>query len=685
MILKQKILCSLLKSNSLHFRIKFQLKVWLGIYIVLIYTSLAFGQSKKIDSLLRVLPQLNNDSLRIKVMNELSSNLRQVEIERALHFANEALGLAKRTKQLYGIADAYGNLGSIAQGQGDYPQAIKYFYQALEIREKLQNQKLIATCLNSIAFTYYSQMNYTEALNYYKKALNIRKAIKDEEGLGYTYNGLGLTHEKMNHLDSALFHYQQALFYRKKIGNQARVAGTISNLAGYYYISQNYTQALRYARDAIKIFRKFNEKHNLLDALLHQTRILHKLKNFDEAFESSRECLELARKLGSKNYIKEVYKTLSEIYQDMGDYENALQSYQQYSVYKDSIFNIERSREFNRFRAERKESENKILHTKSQYREIKISNQQLIIQRQSIWIFVIIFGLIAGAGLVFFLWFTNKKLKSSYTLLNQKSREITRQKEQITQIADSLLEANIIINEQKNELSRSLEFKDKLFAVVSHDFKSPLNSLQGALLLFKQGVISAEQTQDILIKLTDKVAHTLNFVDNLLYWAKSQMQGIEPHPQILDLKTITQENIDLYQSQASQKQVCLDSKISDPIFAWADNDMIKLVLRNLISNAIKFTKNQDRIEVSAISENGHVHVWVSDTGQGIAPENQDKLFGKENYSTAGTANEIGTGLGLMVCKEFVEKNEGHIWVESSLGKGSTFHFTLPSLKAKSAI
>ncbi len=234
------------------------------------------------------------------------------------------------------------------------------------------------------------------------------------------------------------------------------------------------------------------------------------------------------------------------------------------------------------------------------------------------------------------------------------------------------------LEKQKAELTEMNVLKDKLFSLVSHDFRSPLRSLIGTLSLFLKGTVSGEEMRQITGGLLEKMENTSNMLDNLLIWAKSQLKGMQISPIILDLHLITEEVIKLLEPQAENKNVLLKNRVLPGVFAFADLEMVKLVLRNLVSNAVKFSKNESSVEIFARKVNEIVTISVKDQGVGITEEQKKKLFSLENFSTLGTANERGMGLGLMLCKDYVEKNYGKIWVESEQNIGSTFSFSLPS-------
>ncbi len=256
--------------------------------------------------------------------------------------------------------------------------------------------------------------------------------------------------------------------------------------------------------------------------------------------------------------------------------------------------------------------------------------------------------------------------------VNRKVDEITRQK-------NELLIHHIQIDIQKESLKKLNSLKDKLFSIISHDLRSPLTTLQGFIhMLSTFKAINESEQKMILERVDERLSLSLDLLDNLLLWTSSQMNQLKIEPAPHQLLPLVDENIRLLKILADKKQINLERKVSAGIQIYADLNMTKSVLRNLISNAIKFTPEGGRIDVEASTRNGYVEISVRDSGIGIPQEQQKKLFsGLEHFSTPGTNNEKGTGLGLILCKEFVENNHGRIWVTSKKSEGSTFAFTLP--------
>mgnify|MGYP001057355548 CR=1 FL=1 len=235
--------------------------------------------------------------------------------------------------------------------------------------------------------------------------------------------------------------------------------------------------------------------------------------------------------------------------------------------------------------------------------------------------------------------------------------------------------------ESEKRLSELNATKDRFFSIIAHDLMSPFGSILGFSDLLINEVKEKNYAHiDKYAKNIQKSAgKTKDLLNNLLVWAQSQTGKIEFKPEYIELKTVIETVLELLNHTSERKAITFSKNLPDNSFIFADEQMINAMLRNLISNAIKFSNFGKEIKINVKFENDKVTVSVIDNGTGIQQEDLTKLFSIEhNYSTPGTGNEIGTGLGLLLCKEFVEMHKGKIWVESKPGKGSAFHFTIPN-------
>ena len=257
--------------------------------------------------------------------------------------------------------------------------------------------------------------------------------------------------------------------------------------------------------------------------------------------------------------------------------------------------------------------------------------------------------------------------------LHKKNLEIELQKKEIVVKAE-------LLEKRAKELRESNAVKNKLFSVISHDLKAPMYAIRNVLDSATQAEMSPGELQELLPEMVKDLNYTTALMENLLQWAKFQMKSDIIRPESLDISQEVSDVVRLFQPQYRAKKISVEMKTEIPAYAWADKNVTNLVLRNLLSNAIKFTPQNGRIIIGASQSIGGVEVYVQDNGRGMSRQEMSKINNGNFYSTKGTNNEAGTGLGLMICKEFLAKNDGRLMVESEPGIGSTFSFTLPLAK-----
>lgn len=243
-----------------------------------------------------------------------------------------------------------------------------------------------------------------------------------------------------------------------------------------------------------------------------------------------------------------------------------------------------------------------------------------------------------------------------------------------------LAEKNIEIIRQKQELEDLNNLKTKFFSIISHDLREPLLSLKGVLNLLDDDLLDKKESKSVINQLKLQFNVTTNLMDNLLIWAKTQMQGEKLNKGGFNLYDVVKENINLQRTNVIQKQIVIQNMLPKDIQVYADKEMIKVVVRNLINNALKFTPANGNITVDYKLESRKVKICVSDTGVGLSQQELQQIFKRNFFSKSGLNEEKGTGLGLILCQEFIKKNNGSFNVESKKEEGSTFFFTLPLFK-----
>jgi two-component system sensor histidine kinase/response regulator len=273
--------------------------------------------------------------------------------------------------------------------------------------------------------------------------------------------------------------------------------------------------------------------------------------------------------------------------------------------------------------------------------------------------------------LIFFALYWLKKENVGYQasilnkniLLNATNLEIEAQKKEIIKKASELEELNLL--------------KNKLFSVISHDLKGPIYAQRNLFENIEKYDLPVEDIKLLVPEILKEMNFTLNLMDNLLQWSKSQMNAQIINQELIDTSTMVNDAANLVRLQAKTKGINLIIQSNSCAYVYADKNMIDLVLRNLISNAVKFSQDNNSITVTINEINSDVVISVIDNGVGMTHEEMEKISRNIFYSSKGTANESGTGLGIMLCQDFLRKNESTLQIKSEAGKGSTFYFRLP--------
>lgn len=279
---------------------------------------------------------------------------------------------------------------------------------------------------------------------------------------------------------------------------------------------------------------------------------------------------------------------------------------------------------------------------------------------------------------IFYGLFLIKKENNGYQFfILSKNEELRLRNEEIQEQQIVIAEKAALLQKQTEELVALNGLKNQLFSVIAHDLKSPMYALRNLFRNMQQQDMPASEIKQMVPDVVNDLNYTTSLMDNLLQWAKSQMQADAVKPVRMDLFPLVEEVIRMLRLQAEQKNISVTHSLHVNTMVFADTDMVNLVLRNLISNAIKFTPNGGSVNIETNLAAEFAEVFINDTGKGMSAEEIKKIRENNFYTTSGTASESGTGLGLMLCKEFLSKNGGQLHIDSDPGMGSTISFTLP--------
>jgi signal transduction histidine kinase len=565
--------------------------------------------------------------------------------QESLNYALELFEIYKKGDDVKSLTNVLNTIGNAYFELDIYNRAYDYFLKSLKMAEEIEDKMTVAITTYNIARVYRVQENYEKAMEWIINARDLSRAIDDTIGEAYIANQLGKIYLSQKKYEQAREHFEEGIKMCRRYQVQDLLPFAINDLAGLLVELGELDTARELYAESNKIMEGMRNKIGMAESLLGQAKMEIAGEFYESALTYLSQSLELSREIYDLELQSRIKATYSELYEKMGDYKNALRTYKNFKSLEDSIFNSRKMVELSKLQ---QEYENE---TKDKEIALQKKNLERVEMIQNILVVILALIII----LMINLYRSGQRRRKINQLLVKHQNEMEiRGKE--------LMELN--------------HLKDKFFSIISHDLRSPVNALSGVLDLMEQGAITPEEQRSLIKSLQGQFEQTRNLLDNLLDWALVQMDKIVVKLESLELHKVVAGNIKLLRV-AQEKRIDLKNNVNENLKVLSDPNMVNLVLRNLMLNAIKFTNNGGEVVVSAEQEGEWVVVSVKDNGVGISPENLDQIFDKStHYSTRGTANEKGTGLGLKLCKEFVEKNGGKIWVESEVGKGSTFKFTL---------
>ena len=601
----------------------------------------------------------------------------------ALKYLYKSLNKFEEINNKDGISHCLINIGNIYRNQGNYLFAMRNFQSSLKIDEETNDIKGISHSLIHIGIIYYEMKDYNKAIEYYKKALDINKKLNNKVEITYCLNNIALVYEKQNKLIESLDYYDKCIELGQEI-NFEHILGWANNGKGVVLSKQKkYDEALDFLTKALEIRLSRDDKKDIAQSYNSIGNLYLKTNQLNKAKDYLLKGYKIAEEIDNDLNLAGSAKGLAELYEQYGNYKKANLFNKIYKQFSDSILNQENIKKLAAIEIRMQFEKEKQVIALEQQKKDALSKEKLKRQR-----------IVNIASILGFLLMTLLSLIALINIIQKrKANKILReQKEQILNKNIELQNLNEEIQTQSEELkdkNDKLEelnaTKNKLFSIIAHDLKSPFNSLLGISeqLAEDHKSYNDEELDTYLNLIKEGTVKTYNLLENLLTWAQSQTDRIKFTPEQINIKELTNNIVSLLTENAKRKEINIISNLENSESILADANMLNTVIRNLISNAIKFTPKGGSITIRSENKIGEnkkefILISISDTGVGIPSDLRSKLFAiSDSISTKGTENETGTGLGLVVCKEFVERHGGKIWLESEMGKGSSFRFTIP--------
>jgi signal transduction histidine kinase len=656
------------------------------VLVCVFFTTYSFAQNP-LPSLLTRLSLVAQDTNRVQLLESIADYYENIKPDSATFYTNDALILSERLNYTYGIANANRLLGEQDLDHGRMADAKIRFEKALPLFEKIRNLKGISGVNNALGVWSAKQGNYEDATQSFLKALSINEQMNDTTGIVQAYIKLGSVNLQNGDLDKALECYTKGnalvknrpasdetgtllndignvyaskkdpttslKYYLEGLSkitdpqlNEVRIL-LLGNAGGTYHDLGNNALAYRYDKEALTLIRQTGLKESEIVVLVNIATLLRDTKP-----DSSAILLNQAFKIASdihQNYlILGVYQAMVDLDKQKGDYKEAEQLLEKRNLLQDSLFTIKKAEDISALQSNYRLAQQKV----------KLQNLQLINQKFKFHQILLI-GIIVTVVLLLIVVFIFY-IRTGY-------------------INKVLVESQNELKKQKEELYKSNTFKDKLFSIIGHDLRSPVAGVVGMLRLVEDDGVLAEDLKAFVPQLKEQSEATLDILDKLLMWGKSQLTGITNNRSVFNVKELIIKNIILYKNAALQKGISLVDRSSEGIPIYADITHVDFVIRNIVANAIKYTNIGGEIEIGAVADRitGYTTIFIKDNGIGISKELQQQIFEPGNKSMDGTQKEKGNGIGLMLCKEFAEDNDGKIEIQSEIGQGTQFLISFP--------
>jgi len=532
----------------------------------------------------------------------------------ALENGIRALRLFEEAGNIESQGLIYNNLGLIYFEMSLFSEALECQFKALKIKEQNSNKAILANTLNNISMIFSRLFNLEKALEYAQKALLLRKEINDSRGISSSYNELGRIFDKMNDFEKAIEYFSESIKMKRELNIQSGLGQSLENLGMIYLKQKKYEESGKCLIEAKRIYEELGEQKAVTGIYRNISSLFIQVGKYEEALVYIKRSHDLSKSLNLKDKLRDSYKLLSEIYGKRNNFRKALAYYVMYSKTNEELLNFQKQQELGNISA--------------RYENDKKDKENEIYKLKNIELVRI-----------------NKELKRS-----------------------------------KSELQRSNSAKDKFFNIVAHDLKNPFSILYttSELLSTYFDELTVKKQREYINTINLSTKHLLKLLENLLEWSRSQSGLRQFNPERFNFNEILASCVELSKPNADLKNISLEVYADPKIFIFADKNMIKTVIRNFLANAIKFTKNGGKISAAGEVKEGKFIFKVTDNGVGIRKKDLPKLFVIDrHFTTIGTANEKGTGIGLLLCREFIEKHKGKVFVESIYRKGSVFGFEIP--------
>jgi len=601
---------------------------------------------------------------KVDSLNETAFNRKRFDVAGSMSILFASENLASSINYQKGLAVAYLYEAGIFQQNGFEKRALATYYQSLRLFQNLKDTFNIARASKEIAASLQADKKTKEALELFNQTLLVYASLHKRNEIANIKNSIGLIEMDLGQTARARKYFQEALetsLDEKYLYGEKK---SLYNLGLLEEKEGNLMSAEAFFKRSMVTDKILNDKYGEALNLLALSSIQSKRNQADSVIYFSKHAYDNAAVIGASNLLKEAAVKLVDAYRNKGDnreagkWQDSLVHILQLQIdnekgYAFNFIDIIKNQDLLKFNAE-----NEVLVTK------RVEKQQLTIIIVGTFILIIV-AVFAVLALV------------NYQRQRFFGKELKKKNAIIEKNASSLDQLNKEISQQNLLLEEENRTKNKLLSIISHDLRTPMVNTKGILNLLNNGMISPEDTTSLMLQLEAQYQGTTSLLDNLLFWIKGHMSGKGNDKILIYFQELIKALEEEHRVQLDNKNIRFQNTVDPSIILIAEKEMMRIVFRNLISNAIKFTPESGQITISAKIENGFIFLAVQDSGIGMTSEAIRKVNARQYYSTKGTLLEKGTGFGLMLCHDLITKNGGELILESEPGVGSLFTVKMP--------
>lgn len=580
--------------------------------------------------------------------------------QKALELLLKAKETVLKTDSYELESDILRSTGNIYWGMGNYEKALENYLYSLETASKHNLPRNIASATNNIGNVYQAIHDYRNAMDYFQKAYQLSLSNDFKWIAAISANNIGDLLKSQSNPDSAIYYFTLSYDILDDLDSKFYKGVILYNIAEIYLEMDSLDPARKYLNESLELAGQSEDKLGIVSCYLKLGESYLKENNPSQAIFYIQDGFNIANETGSITLMELAHSLKARYFRQTGQKDSAMQSMMKQLELRDSLSRQESGESIARL-------ENRFQEEKNRLEIENLVNDKINSRR----LFLVIVTAISIILIIIFISLFQARKKGR--ILIEKNKEIENQQALLKVRNDELLKS-------RDELKKINEAKDQFLTILSHDLKNPVSAIRGfvELMINQYDLISEEKKKIFLQEIFDSIEKISLLITNVLFWVRSQTRGIKNYPETFSLAGRIDTNLSLYKLIAKDKGIHMENHVSAGIELFADVNIFDTIIRNLLSNSLKFTGKGGSIDISAEPAGRQILLKIKDTGVGISKEKLDKLLDPSYHiSTSGTKKEPGTGLGLGLVKDFILLMGGDFRINSTQGKGTEFLLYFP--------